>query len=242
MVITKILSVLVYSIRTFGQSRKCCFIDTYDAIRDRNACQAAATFERRRADAGDTIGNRDAREATAIVERGTADVSDTIRDRDARQAAATFERILADAGQLAVCAKCYRGQAIAMVERTFTNIRNAIGNSDFFEVDGICKAPASNVAVKALRPADTGHRLALVGRGDGNLLQINGFACRHGPSAVGQRVKIKTLGVFAIGGTVLAILTLYLARVLGRAVGKGDDQVAILVDLGARYRHRLAAG
>ena len=52
--------------------------------RDRDARQASATTERRRADARHTVRNRDARQSTATTERIIADARHTVRDRDAR--------------------------------------------------------------------------------------------------------------------------------------------------------------
>ena len=65
--------------------------------RNRNACEASATVERRIANSRHTIRNRDAREATATVEHRIANARHAIRNRDACEAAAIPERIIPDA-------------------------------------------------------------------------------------------------------------------------------------------------
>ena len=69
--------------------------------RYRDARQAAATVERRRADARHTVRNRDARQAAATGECRRTDTRHAIRDRNARQATAILERRRADA-----CSAC----------------------------------------------------------------------------------------------------------------------------------------
>ncbi len=72
--------------------------DADDAVTNRDARQAAAATEDAMPDAGDAVTNRDARQAGAAREGSIPDAGDTIRDRDTRQAAAVPKGVIPDAG------------------------------------------------------------------------------------------------------------------------------------------------
>ena len=72
--------------------------ESRDAVRDRDAGQAAACIEGITPDACNTVTNCDARQASAFAEGTTPDTGNAVGDRHARQAVVSIEGHIADAG------------------------------------------------------------------------------------------------------------------------------------------------
>ena len=108
--------------------------DAGNAIRNRDARQAGAVFESPLPDAGDAVRNRDARQASAATEGGILDAGNAIRNRDARQAGAANEGSSPDAGY--TIRDCDARQVSAVVEGQNPDAGDAVRN----DIIGTCLA------------------------------------------------------------------------------------------------------
>ena len=111
---------------------ECLRPDTGDAITNRDARKASASSEGAFLDAGDAITNRDGRHVSAITEGLDPDASDTIRDRDAGQVSAIMEGLDPDASD--TIGDRDVGQGSAAIEGPLADVGDAVWD----DVIGTC--------------------------------------------------------------------------------------------------------